>query len=126
MPHEMTPLDKYDVKTAQAIASSGSQPDAALLEWVQDLNWPVARVLAPFLASSGAAIAPGIREVLCSDDETWKYSLLTGVIAGSTALKVILRSELVRLRDAPTKGEKAEGLPALAIELLGRHLDAIA
>ena len=119
MPHEMTPSDKFDVKTAQAISASGNPPEAVLLEWIQDLNWPVAHILAPFLASSGAAIAPGIREVLCANDETWKYSVLIGVVAESAELKVILRSDLERIRDTPTRGEEAEGLPSLAIEILG-------
>lgn len=68
----MTPADKFDTSTAEAIVASGDAADPSMLEWVQDLNWPVARVLAPFLASAGSIVAPGIRQVLESSDDTWK------------------------------------------------------
>ncbi|WP_177307696.1 DUF5071 domain-containing protein [Pseudoduganella namucuonensis] len=79
----MTPTDKFDMSTAEAIVTSGDTADPVLLEWVQDLNWPVARVLAPFLASAGCVVAPGIRLVLESSDDIWKLSLVSGVVSNS-------------------------------------------
>jgi len=38
--------DKFDIDAAVAIVKAGDATDMALLKWVQDLNWPVARVLA--------------------------------------------------------------------------------
>lgn len=112
------PTDKFDTSTAEALVASGDAADPELLEWVQDLNWPVARVLAPFLASAGGIVAPGIRRVLESNDETWKWSLISGVVANSKELIALLRPELNRIANAPTFGERAEGLDEVATELL--------
>ena len=115
----MTPIDKYDVETAKAIVTLGDAGDPCLLEWVQDLNWPVAQTLAPFLANAGRIVAPGIREVLASDDDTWKWSVFTGIIAYSPELVVLLRPELERIAKSPSQGERDEGLNQMADELLG-------
>ncbi|WP_211232013.1 DUF5071 domain-containing protein [Pseudoduganella violaceinigra] len=114
----MMPADKFDTSTVQEIVASGDATDPGLLEWVQDLNWPVARVLAPFLASAGSIVAPGIRLVLESSDDTWKSSLVSGVVVNSKELIVLLQPELKRIANAPTYGERAEGLDQLVIELL--------
>lgn len=112
------PADKFDTSTAEDIVASGDATDPGLLEWVQDLNWPVARVLAPFLASAGGVVAPGIRLVLESSDDTWKSNLVSGVIAHSKELIALLRPELKRIANAPTSGEQAEGLDIIVTELL--------
>ena len=114
----MIPADKNDVGTAEAIVASGNAADPRLLEWVQDLNWPVAQTLAPFLASAGGVLVPGIREVLASQDDTWKWSVITGVVARSPELVALLCPELERLAAAPSLGELAEDLDRMASELL--------
>jgi hypothetical protein len=114
----MTPANKHDVGTAEAIVASGDATDPRLLEWVQDLNWPVAQVLAPFLACAGRIVAPAIREILTSDDETWKWSVVTGVIARSPELVAALRHELERIAIAPSPSERHEELDQIATKLL--------
>lgn len=110
--------DKFDTDIAAAIVDAGDASDAALLEWVQDLNWPVARVLAPFLASAGAVVVPGIRAILASSDDAWKSSIVIGVVAQSTELIHLLRPELERIASAPTPGERAEDLDTIVVEIL--------
>lgn len=119
----MIPKDKSDIDTALAIVDAGGAADAALLEWVQDLNWPVARVLAPFLASAGAVVAPGIRDVFASDDDTWKSSIINGVVARSQELIQLLRPELQRIADMPTAGERLEGLDLTVEEMLTNGIE---
>ena len=114
----MKVIDKYDVRTAEAIVAFGDASDPRLLEWVQDLNWPVASVLAPFLSNSGIIVAPGIRQVLASNDESWKWSVLSSVVAGSPDLISLLRAELEGIARAPSLGERTEGLDELVAELL--------
>jgi hypothetical protein len=113
----MTPSDKFDTSTAEAIVASGDASDPGLLEWVQDLNWPVARVLAPFLASAGSVVAPDIRRVLGSSDDTWKSSLVIGVVSNSKELIELLQPELLRIANSPTSGERTEGLDEVVAEL---------
>jgi hypothetical protein len=114
--------DKFDIDAAVAIVKAGDATDMALLKWVQDLNWPVARVLAPFLASAGAVVAPGIRFVLLSNDDTWKSSVITGVVAVAPELIDLLRPELERIVNMPTPGERSEGLDLIVAEMLGRNI----
>lgn len=110
--------DKFDINTAAAIVDAGEAADPVLLEWVQDLNWPVARVLAPFLASAGVVVVPGIRAILASDDDTWKLNIVSGVVARSIELIHLLRPELQRIANAPTPGERVEGLDVIVAEIL--------
>lgn len=125
MPHELSelvPRHKLDLERAQAAVAAGYPAVApvlpALLEWVQDMNWPVARVLAPLLASIGVPMEAHIREVLGGPDCIWKYWVLQEVVAQSADLRRALRPELVRLASAATNSEKEEELDALAQSLL--------
>lgn len=114
----MTFADKFDTRAAEAVVAMGNAAVPGLLEWVQDLNWPVAQVLAPFLASAGGVMVPGIRQILFSNDDTWKWSVLCGVVAKSPELTELLRPELERLASSPTSGERSEGLDHIAVALL--------
>jgi hypothetical protein len=40
--------------------------------FAEDRFWPVARVLAQFLSTLGAALMPNARRILDDDDDTWK------------------------------------------------------
>jgi len=118
------PKDKYDTRAAEAMAARGF-PEATpvlpeLLEWIRDGNWPVARVLAPFLATAGAPLVPHAENVLRGGDDTWKYYLLQDVVAKSTSLAALLRSDLERLSCQPTRGEAAEELPSMADAILSK------
>jgi len=111
-------VDKFDTRAAEAIVATGNAATSELLEWVQDMNWPVAQVLAPFLASAGSDIVPGIRQVFASNDDTWKWNVVVGVVARSSELTALLRPELERIVHAPTAGERSEGLDQVVAELL--------
>ena len=116
------PTDKCDLRGAEALVACGYpavEPVLPrLLEWIQEGNWPVARVLAPFLATVGAALVPHAQRVLKGDDDTWKYFLVQDVVAKSPELAVLLRPDLERLARFATEGEAAEGLPLMAAALL--------
>ena len=121
-PLQPLPNDKCDVPGAEALVACGYpavEPVLPrLLEWIQDGNWPVARVFAPFLATVGAALVPHARRILNGDDDTWKYFLVQDVVAKSAELTVLLHPELERLARFATEGEAAEGLPLMAAALL--------
>jgi hypothetical protein len=116
------PTDKYDTRGAEALVARGF-PAAIpvlpqLLDWIRDGNWPVARVLAPFIATAGTSLVPHAQRILRGDDDTWKYFLLQDIVAKSPSLAALLRPELERLSCQPTGGEIAEGLPSKANALL--------
>lgn len=114
----LIPGDKFDTQRAEELIALGypavREALPSLLECVQDLNWPVARVLQPFLAGIGAPLAPYIRDVLNTTDETWKWSVLQGIVGQSSDLAESLRFELRRLAQSPTPSEVHEELQSLA------------
>jgi hypothetical protein len=120
----LLPTDKCDVDRAQLLVERGYPAVAPILpeliEWLQDYNWPVARVLQPFLASIGTPLIPEIRRVLKTDDEIWKYWVVSGLLRGRLA--IAFRDELTELAERPTPAHLAEGLDILAREILNEHV----
>ena len=118
------PKHKRDLQAARAIVTRGFPAVAPvlpeLLEWLQDCNWPVAHVLAPFLATIGLPLLPDIRQVLQTDDNQWKYWVLGEVVGQCPELAVALRDELTRLATAPTPLEVSDELHLVAQEILDR------
>lgn len=118
----LMPSDKMDTARAQELVSLGYPAVAealpTLIEWIQDLNWPVARVLRPFLAKIGAPLAPHVLTVLKTNDETWKWSVLCGVVVHSRELAESIRSELERLAEAPTPSEVHDELNEVARQIV--------
>ncbi|MGF6116213.1 hypothetical protein ABIE30_001120 [Janthinobacterium lividum] len=120
--HLPLPRDKHDTENAQAlIALSWEEIRPAMpqiLEWMQDVNWPVAGVLLPYLAGIGPRLAPYVKTVLASDDEQWKYFVLQGIVRHSPGLAAALNGELTRFALAPTAAELEEFVAEVAREIL--------
>lgn len=119
------PQHKSDIERARAAVAVGYPAVAPilsqLLEWLQDYNWPVARILAPFLASIGSPLIPHIQRILDTDDEIWKYWTISTIIQSSPELAGVFRDELERLAWSPTSREAAEGLDEVAQEVLKKY-----
>jgi hypothetical protein len=96
---------KHDTEKVKALIALGYPANEYALpefiEWLQDINWPVAQVLAPFLASIGAPLAPYIETALLEAEQTrdgiWKYWLLMCVVKKSRPLAEALRPEIETL-----------------------------
>jgi hypothetical protein len=118
------PEDKRDTKRAKAIIRLGYpkiEPVLSeLMEWMQDINWPVAQTLQPFLASIGAPLAPYVRSVWETDDDLWKYWVTICVVAESHDLTAVLLPELGRLALKPSEGEREEKVDIVAQNILRR------
>lgn len=121
-PHTLVPKHKLDLESARALVALGYPAVApvasSLLQWVQDINWPVAHILAPFLASIGEELAPQVKIVLESGDEVWKYNLIQAVVAASPALSRALREDLARMACSPTPAELREEVDVVALGAL--------
>jgi hypothetical protein len=121
----VVPSSKFDVATAERAVEAGwpavesVAPD--LLAWLQDYNWPVSHVLAPFLARVGAPLVPYLRPILAGDDAIWKYWIIAEVLADASPEVVeLLRPELERIVRAPTAREAEEDVPSVARAALDR------
>lgn len=90
-----------------------------LMEWIQDLNWPIANGVAELLLKYPIDIVPFIKEVLSTNDDVWKYWCLEVLVKRFPEdIKRQLKSELIQIAESPTKGEKLEELEVLAMEIL--------
>ncbi|GAA4426673.1 DUF5071 domain-containing protein [Acidovorax lacteus] len=118
----LVPNTKFETDKAEALVRLGfpavEPVIPQILEWLQDLNWPVGVVFQPFLAGIGGPLAPYVRTVLQGQDDSWKYSLLSVVVDQSPALALALRQDLVRVATSPSSGEVKEEVDQVAIEIL--------
>ncbi|NHZ37919.1 DUF5071 domain-containing protein [Massilia rubra] len=123
IPVALIPAHKHDLDAVQAAIAAGWPAVLpllpALLEWVQDMNWPVATPLASFLASIGAPLAPAVRQVLDGDDGIWKTNVILQVVMRSPALRDALAANLRRLAAHPSASDRAEEVDQAALEALG-------
>ncbi|MFJ6211152.1 DUF5071 domain-containing protein [Lysinibacillus sp. NPDC092081] len=90
-----------------------------LLEWIQDMNWPVAPSVLELLLTFPEEIVPYVQDVLSSDDDNWKWFILHFlVIELPVKLRVQFREYLTRVAETPTHNELAEELDDIAKEIL--------
>lgn len=82
--YALIPQDKTDVETAKKAVDYGYPGVAPILPvliyWLQDLNWPVAQELTPFLAKIGAPLKQPVLDVLKTQDSIWKYWVVSELV----------------------------------------------
>ena len=119
---QFVPKDKHDTATAEVAIQAGYPAVASVLpelvEWLQDYNWPVAQVLAPFLATIGITLLPHVQTVLVSDDLVWKRWVLSCVVSKSKELAQGVSAELLRLAYEATPSEREEDLEEIALGIV--------
>ena len=85
---------------------------------MQDINWPVAKVLIPFLAGIGEPLAPHLRMIF--EDHVWKYWVLDKLVAPSPNLALAVEPYLLRMALDPSSGETEEGIDEIARKILAK------
>ena len=122
MTKHLIPKSKFDIEAAKRAAEAGYPAVKPVLgeltEWLQDYNWPVARVLAPFLASIGSPLVPFIDHVFSTTDETWQYWMIECLIAKNDDLFKHYQPKLIQLAKNPTANDKLHELDQVAQEAL--------
>ncbi|MED4452135.1 DUF5071 domain-containing protein [Metabacillus fastidiosus] len=117
------PRDKHDFERINELKRREKEELLPLLpfliEWVQDMNWPIAHDIAELLLTFPNEIVPLIKDILAEKDDIWKYWCLE-VLMKELPLSVIkqFQAELIRLAEEPTDGEKLEELDETAMEIL--------
>jgi hypothetical protein len=126
---DLLPQDKCDTERAEALVALGFPAVAPVLselvEWLQDYNWPVAHVLAPFLASLGAPLVPQVRDVLDTDDHVWKYWVLGCIVAESPAVFEAVQLQVRQAALAPDGDEDDEAVREQARQVLRHYGQAV-
>lgn len=93
-----------------------------LLEWMQDMNWPQAPLIADYFSPYINEIQEELISILKSNDEMWKYWILHGLILHSEitpSQKILLEVKRVYLN--ASKQEKEEEVDVIAKEILKKY-----
>lgn len=120
---KLLPRDKGDLETARKLFSykySEVRPIVPdLLEWLQDMNWPVAKPVSEFLESISEHITEEIISILQGDDDIWKYWCIHvfGLWSDKEIHPLILK-EIKRIAENPSEGELREEVQEVAREYL--------
>lgn len=90
-----------------------------LMEQLQDGNWPISKPIEDLLLRLGEDLIPHIKDVLQTQDSTWEYFILVGLIDRLPISHLsMLWSDLVRILESPTHDEILEELDEVIVELL--------
>ena len=120
--NDLIPKDKFDtsgISLLTTIDVDEAEPIlGVLLEWIQDINWPVAKELLNVLPRFHSGLIPHIKAVLNSDDDIWKCWVLVMLKNFPPETVSILSTEIKRIADSPTQTEILEGANEYAKELL--------
>jgi hypothetical protein len=123
----LVPRSKFDRDRVQAVIALGYPAVGPilpqLLEWLRDMNSPVAGPLSSFLTGIGAPLAPHLRNILNGDDGTWKYWIIGGVIGDSRIFFDLFKDDLRRIAFEPTANERLEEADQRAREVLDEATD---
>lgn len=119
----LLPRDKHDIENVEKLIALGYPAVAPgiprLLEWLQDMNWPVAQALRPFLANIGLPLAGDIRVILKGDDLVWTFWILDTLVAPCEDLTAALRPEIEKLASIDPIDDDASAARDLARRLIG-------
>lgn len=116
----LIPKNKDDFQTVERLKNySFSEiqsiiPD--LLEWLQDMNWPISKPIADFLFPYIDHISPEILNILKGNDEMWKYWIL--ISFGRDIKNKLVLNEIERIIKNPTKEEIENNVSEIANEIL--------
>lgn len=117
---DLIPKHKHDIERAENLKNySYSQlkpiiPE--LLEWLQDLNWPVAKPVSEYLESINGNISKEILDIFETNDDVWKYWIIS--FFGKITNDKFIRDEIIRIATNPTQGEISEEVDKIANEII--------
>lgn len=120
---DLLPRDKFDNDRVEMLKKMDRDKILpllpSLLEWIQDMNWPIASGVLELLLTFPEEIVPHVQDVLSSDDECWKWFVLHYLVTELPVdSRVQFRESLIRIAETPTRNELVEELDEIAKEIL--------
>lgn len=120
---DLIPKDKFDDSGVDALKTveitKAEQILSLLLEWIQDINWPIAQVLInDVLPRFHAELVPHIQAVLNSNDDIWKCWTLCLIKRFPVKTVKKLSPDIKRIAANPTAGEVVEEANVYADEVI--------
>ena len=121
--NDLIPKNKFDIDFIKRLRGSDINKIwpivPALLEWLQDANWPVAEFIIEYFSPYVNDIKKDIITILRSEDEMWKYWVMLCLIFNFPGhLDNDILTAVRHLRDNSTNLEKEAGVDELAEEIL--------
>ena len=117
---KLIPKDKFDITTAEKLNNYSYEEIQSiipsLLEWLQDMNWPVAKPISEYLISINEQITNEILDVFKTNDEIWKYWMISTF--GPVTQNKEIKKEIERIAKRPTNNERLEELDELSLEIM--------
>lgn len=118
----LVPKDKYDISVISGLkklSDTETEPIIpGLLEWIKDMNWPVAEDIAEILSAHSKVTAPFIPELLRPEqtDDIWKFDIITYLLKRNSSFSenALIIAEAERIASSPTKGEQLEEVDTAA------------
>lgn len=123
---DIVPKDKSDLHACERLAEACDEVVVlhidALLECLQDLNWPIAGPVADRIQKLDERLILPVRKILLGTDEVWKYWIVTYLLF-HVREEVFqgLRFTLNRILKYPTAGEVEEEVHSAVIDLLAQR-----
>ena len=117
---KLIPKHKHDHKVIAGLKKLSFEqlepiiPD--LLEWLQDMNWPIGRPVADILEPFADRITPEIIKILKTNDGMWKLWVLCNLARNTT--DPLLLSEIERIAKFPSRDEIEDEVNLEAIAIL--------
>lgn len=116
----LIPKDKFDFETVEKLKNYSFKEIEpiipVLLEWLQDMNWPISRSIAELLIPFSEKISSEILKILQSEDQVWKYWIL--ITFGETIMDKMVLNEIERIVKHPTKDEIDEEVFEIAVKII--------
>jgi len=104
-------LKTIDINEAEPILNQ-------LLEWIQDMNWPVAREVFDLLPRFHNKLIPHIKAVFDSNDAIWKSHVLWLLKDFPAETVAHFSPDIRRIAEYPTAGEIEEETNLYAIDVI--------
>lgn len=123
LPEDYIPKNKHDIQRIKALSEMGYPFYKPILfnlfEWIKDYNWPVAKEVAPLLVAAKSDAIPVIKTILKTNDEVWKYWVLEIIVDNLDIDTVnLLKDDLLKIAEKPTKDEQKEEVSIVAERIL--------
>ncbi|AEI44679.1 DUF5071 domain-containing protein [Paenibacillus mucilaginosus] len=120
---EYLPKDKHDFESVAVLKGLEREKITELipnlLEWLRDMNWPIAAEIARLLLRYPEEVIPHLWMVLRSGDEIWKYWCLEYLVGELPRIHfLVFKEELERIANQPTRGEELEEVHSAARRVL--------
>lgn len=117
------PQHKSDIHACERMVFAANKDIIAvlpqLLEWLKDINWPVASHIINRIKGLGADLNEPINEILMSEDGAWKYWVLTNLLPrADVGVTRRLLYYINNLMNHPTHNDQIKEVDIAAKDLL--------